>query len=215
MGKFKVLFLALISVFFSANINAEVIATDSINGDDQSVTFVRLNNDTYRAVLTKTSKTTKPFDIQVKAWEWARSIMTFKSSAINANDSVQVTVEVGGNEYNFWSRNIGWLRVLPGQKVVLTEIFSDQGESTKKYLAYTALKDEQVANYAAYAPKAKPTVNRRSNASASQNQSTADNSKKAKGKKGSKRLTEEEVMEDVLANTGDYYIEEEGNPRVK
>lgn len=210
MGKFKVLFLALISIFFSATVNAEV-STDSINGDNSSVTFVKLNADTYRAVLTNSDK---PFDINVKAWEWARSIMTFKSSAVNANDSVQVTVEVGGNEYNFWSRNMGWTRVLSGQKVAVTEIFSDQGGSTKKYLAYTALEDDQVSNYAAYAPKAKPTVNRRTNASAPQ-KSTADNSKKAKGKKKGKRLTEEEVMEDVLANTGDYYIEEEGNPRVK
>ena len=210
---FKVKFLAIAAVFAVAiNANAEVsVATDSINGDDASVTFVRLNNDTYRAVLTNSSK---PFDINVKAWEWARSIMSFKSSAVNANDSVQVTVEVGGNEYNFWSRNMGWTRVLSGQKVAVTEIFSDQGGSMKKYLAYTALKDEQIANYAAYAPAQKPAVNRRTNASAPQ-KPTADNNKKAKGKKGSKRLTEEEVMEDVLANTGDYYIEEEGNPRVK
>jgi hypothetical protein len=212
---FKVKFLAIAAVFAVAiNANAEVsVATDSINGDDASVTFVRLNNDTYRAVLTNSSK---PFDINVKAWEWARSIMTFQSSAVNANDSVEVTVQAGGNAYKFWSRDMGWTRVLPGQKVSVTEIYSDQGGSVKKYLAYTALKDEQVANYAAYAPKAKPTVNRRSNAaSAPQNKSTADNNKKAKGKKKGKRLTEEEVMEDVLANTGDYYIEEEGNPRVK
>ena len=211
MFRFKVLFLALASCFACATVNAEV-STDSINGDNSSVTFVKLNADTYRAVLTNSDK---PFDINVKAWEWARSIMTFKSSAVNANDSVQVTVEVGGNEYNFWSRNMGWTRVLSGQKVAVTEILSDQGGSTKKYLAYTALKDEQVSNYAAYAPKAKPTVNRRTNAASAPQKSTADNSKKAKGKKKGKRLTEEEVMEDILANTSDYYIEEEGNPRVK
>lgn len=212
MFRFKVLFLALASCFACATVNAEVIATDSINGDDQSVTFVRLNNDTYRAVLTNSNK---PFDITVRSWEWSRSILEFESSAVNANDSVEVTVKVGGNAYKFWSRNKDWTSVLPGQKVAVTEILSDQGGSMKKYLAYTALKDEQVANYAAYAPAQKPAVNRRSNAaSAPQNQSTA-NQKKAKGKKKGKRLTEEEVMEDVLANTGDYYIEEEGNPRVK
>ncbi len=209
--RFKVLFLALASCFACATVNAEVIATDSINGDDSSVTFVKLSADTYRAVLTNSSK---PFDITVRSWEWSRSILEFESSAVNANDSVEVTVKVGGNAYKFWSRNKDWTSVLPGQKVAVTEILSDQGGSMKKYLAYTALKDEQVANYAAYAPKAKPTVNRRSNASAPQ-KPTADNNKKAKGKKKGKRLTEEEVMEDVLANTGDYYIEEEGNPRVK
>ena len=209
MFRFKVLFLALASCFACATVNAEV-STDSINGDDASVTFVRLNNDTYRAVLTNSNK---PFDITVRSWEWARSIMEFESSLVNSNDSVQVTVKVGGNAYKFWSRDMGWTRVLPGQKVSVTEIYSDQGGSIKKYLAYTALKDEQVSNYAAYAPKAKPTVNRRTNA-ASAPQKPAASNKKAKGKKG-KRLTEEEVMEDVLANTGDYYIEEEGNPRVK
>ena len=209
MFSFKVLFLALASCFACATVNAEV-STDSINGDDASVTFVCLNNDTYRAVLTNSNK---PFDITVRSWEWARSIMEFESSLVNSNDSVQVTVKVGGNAYKFWSRDMGWTRVLPGQKVSVTEIYSDQGGSIKKYLAYTALKDEQVSNYAAYAPKAKPTVNRRTNA-ASAPQKPAASNKKAKGKKG-KRLTEEEVMEDVLANTGDYYIEEEGNPRVK
>ena len=209
MFRFKVLFLALASCFACATVNAEV-STDSINGDDASVTFVRLNNDTYRAVLTNSNK---PFDITVRSWEWARSIMEFESSLVNSNDSVQVTVKVGGNAYKFWSRDMGWTRVLPGQKVSVTEIYSDQGGSIKKYLAYTALKDEQVSNYAAYAPKAKPTVNRRTNA-ASAPQKPAASNKKAKGKKG-KRLTEEEVMEDILANTGDYYIEEEGNPRVK
>lgn len=209
MFRFKVLFLALASCFACATVNAEV-STDSINGDDASVTFVRLNNDTYRAVLTNSNK---PFDITVRSWEWARSIMEFESSLVNSNDSVQVIVKVGGNAYKFWSRDMGWTRVLPGQKVSVTEIYSDQGGSIKKYLAYTALKDEQVSNYAAYAPKAKPTVNRRTNA-ASAPQKPAASNKKAKGKKG-KRLTEEEVMEDVLTNTGDYYIEEEGNPRVK
>ena len=209
MFRFKVLFLALASCFACATVNAEV-STDSINGDDASVTFVRLNNDTYRAVLTNSNK---PFDITVRSWEWARSIMEFESSLVNSNDSVQVIVKVGGNAYKFWSRDMGWTRVLPGQKVSVTEIYSDQGGSIKKYLAYTALKDEQVSNYAAYAPKAKPTVNRRTNA-ASAPQKPAASNKKAKGKKG-KRLTEEEVMEDILANTGDYYIEEEGNPRVK
>ena len=211
MFRFKVLFLAVVALFTTATVNAEV-STDSINGDNSSVTFVKLNADTYRAVLTNSSK---PFDINVKAWEWARSIMTFQSSAVNANDSVEVTVQAGGNAYKFWSRDMGWTRVLPGQKVSVTEIYSDQGGSVKKYLAYTALKDEQVANYAAYAPKAKPAMNNRSNAASAPQKSTADNSKKAKGKKKGKRLTEEEVMEDVLANTGDYYIEEEGNPRVK
>lgn len=210
---FKVKFLAIAAVFAVAiNANAEVsVATDSINGDDASVTFVRLNNDTYRAVLTNSNK---PFDITVRSWEWSRSILEFESSAVNANDSVEVTVKVGGNAYKFWSRNKDWTSVLPGQKVAVTEILSDQGGSMKKYLAYTALKDEQVANYAAYAPAQKPAVNRRSNAASAPQKSTA-NQKKAKGKKKGKRLTEEEVMEDVLANTGDYYIEEEGNPRVK
>lgn len=210
MFRFKVTFLAVVALFTTATVNAEVIATDSINGDDSSVTFVKLSADTYRAVLTNSSK---PFDITVRSWEWSRSILEFESSAVNANDSVEVTVKVGGNAYKFWSRNKDWTSVLPGQKVAVTEILSDQGGSMKKYLAYTALKDEQVANYAAYAPKAKPTVNRRSNAASAPQKPTATN-KKAKGKKG-KRLTEEEVMEDVLANTGDYYIEEEGNPRVK
>lgn len=205
----KAFFLALISIFFSATVNAEV-STDSINGDNSSVTFVKLGNDTYRAVLTNSDK---PFDINVKAWEWARSIMTFKSSAVNANDSVQVTVEVGGNEYNFWSRNMGWTSVLPGQKVAVTEILSDQGGTTKKYLAYTALKDEQVPFYAAYAPKAKPAVNRRSNAASAPQHPTATN-RKAKGKKG-KRLTEEELLAEIASGGGNYSIEVEGNPNVK
>lgn len=208
---FKVKFLAIAAVFAVAiNANAEVsVATDSINGDDASVTFVRLNNDTYRAVLTNSSK---PFDITVRSWEWARSIMEFESSLVNSNDSVQVTVKAGGNAYKFWSRDMGWTRVLPGQKVSVTEIYSDQGGSVKKYLAYTALKDEQVPFYAAYAPAQKPAVNRRSNASAPQ-QPTATN-KKAKGKKG-KRLTEDEVLDELAAGSGDYTIEAEGNPRVK
>ena len=209
--KFKVLFLALASCFACATVNAEV-STDSINGDDASVTFVKLDANTYRAVLTNSDK---PFAIQVKAWEWARSILTFQSSTVNANDSVEVTVQAGGNAYKFWSKNMGWTKVLPGQKIAVTEIFSDQGGSMKKYLAYTALKDEQVANYAAYAPAQKPAVNRRSNAaSAPQNQSTANN-KKAKGKKKGKRLTEEELLAEMASGGGNYSIEVEGNPRIK
>jgi hypothetical protein len=207
MGKFKVLFLALASFFACATVNAEV-STDSINGDNSSVTFVKLNADTYRAVLTNSSK---PFDITVRSWEWSRSILEFESSVVN-NDSIQVTVKAGGNAYRFWSTNMGWTKILPGQKVSVTEILSDQGGTTKKYLAYTALKDEQVPFYAAYAPAKKPAVNRRSNASAPQ-QPAAD--KKVKGKKKGKRLTEEEVMEDILTNSGNYTIEAEGNPRIK
>ena len=212
MFRFKVLFLAVVALFTTATVNAEV-ATDSINGSDKSVTFIKINTDTYRAVLTNSSK---PFDITVRSWEWARSVMTF-ASATSVNDSVEVTVKAGNNAYKFWSLNKGWLKTNPGVTVVVTEIYSDQGDTTKKYLAYTEIREpEEAALYAAYAPKAKPASYYRSNAnSASQNKSTADNNKKAKGKKGSKRLTEEEVMEDVLANTGDYYIEEEGNPRVK
>lgn len=211
MFRFKVTFLAVVALFTTATVNAEV-STDSINGDDASVTFVKLSADTYRAVLTNSSK---PFDITVRSWEWARSIMTFQSSAVNANDSVQVTVQAGGNAYKFWSRDMGWTRVLPGQKVSVTEIYSDQGGSIKKYLAYTALKDEQVSNYAAYAPKAKPTVNRRTNAASAPQKPTADNNKKAKGKKKGKRLTEDEVLDELAAGSGDYTIEAEGNPRVK
>jgi len=170
----KVSILAVFSLLTALNINAEnteakadasaaavnnaVAATDSINGDDFNVTFKRLNERSWQAILTNS---TKPFNIVVDDSEWLRELYVYEGYATR-NDTLFVQLSGG---YEFATNNAEWKSVLAGQKVVLTEIRSNQGRTTKSYYSLTALEDDQVQYYAAHKPSAKPKVNRRANAS--------------------------------------------------
>jgi hypothetical protein len=214
--KIKVLTLAVISLLTATTVNAEteatvsnpVAATDSINGDDFNVTFKKLGERSWQAVLTNS---TKPFNIVVDDSEWLREIYKFEGYA-ERNDSLFVLLEGG---YEFSTSNAEWKTVLKGQTIVLTEIKSLQARSTKSYYSLTALEDDQVPFYAAHKPSAKPAKNRRANASVPA--PTTPDKKAAKGKKGGKKSkkTEDELIEEILSgNASGFSVEVEGDPKL-
>lgn len=217
----KVLILA-VTLLTALNINAEntevkgtadaaavtnMAPTGTINGDDFNVTFTKLEGREWQAVLTNSSK---PFNIVVDDSEWLRDIYEYQGFA-ERNDSLFVLLN---HDTEFYTGNAEWKNVLKGQKVVLTEIRSNQGRTTKSYFSLTAIEDEQIPFYAQHAPSAKPKVNRRANASVPA-PTTPD--KKAKGKKGGKKSkkSEDELIEEILSgNASGFSLEVEGDPKL-
>ena len=220
--RFKVFFIVAISLLATNKINAETevgsatvsnptaVLTDSINGDDFNVTFKKLGERQWQAILTNS---TKPFNIVIDDSEWLREIYKFEGYTASAtNDSIYVLLS-GGNE--FGTTNQGWRDVQKGQVVVLTEIRSLQAKTTKSYYSMTALEDEQVPFYAAHKPSAKPVVQRHNNASVPA--PTTPDKKAAKGKKGGKKSkkTEDELIEEILSgNASGFSVEVEGDPKL-
>lgn len=220
--KFKVLFLAVISLLTATTVTAETEAkaatnaaavenlapTGTINGDDFNVTFTKLEGREWQAVLTNSSK---PFNIVVDDSEWLRDIYEYQGFA-ERNDSLFVLLN---HDTEFYTGNAEWKNVLKGQKVVLTEIRSNQGRTTKSYFSLTAIEDEQIPFYAQHAPSAKPKVNRRANASVPA--PTTPDKKAAKGKKGGKKSkkSEDELIEEILSgNASGFTLEVEGDPKL-
>ena len=218
----KVLFLAVISLLTASKIYAEntevkgtadaaavenLAPTGTINGDDFNVTFTKLEGREWQAVLTNSSK---PFNIVVDDSEWLRDIYEYQGFA-ERNDSLFVLLN---HDTEFYTGNAEWKNVLKGQKVVLTEIRSNQGRTTKSYFSLTAIEDEQVPFYAQHSPSAKPAKNRRQNASVAP---PAPDKKAAKGKKGGKKSkkSEDELIEEILSgNASGFTLEVEGDPKL-
>lgn len=218
----KVLFLA-VALLTALNINAEnteakaatdaatvenLAPTGTINGDDFNVTFTKLEGREWQAVLTNSEK---PFNIVVDDSEWLRDIYEYQGFA-ERNDSLFVLLN---HDTEFATANPEWKNVLKGQKVVLTEIRSNQGRTTKSYFSLTAIEDEQVQFYAQHSPSAKPAKNRRQNASVAPPTPAKD--KKAKGsKKGKKsKMSEDELIEDIQSgNASGFTLEVEGDPKL-
>lgn len=217
----KVLILA-VTLLTALNINAEntevkgtadaaavtnLAPTGTINGDDFNVTFTKLEGREWQAVLTNS---TKPFNIVIDDSEWLRDIYEYQGYA-ERNDSIIVKLN---HDMEFASTNSGWKDVLVGQKVVLTEIRSNQGRTTKSYFSLTAIEDEQIPFYAQHSPSAKPAKNRRQNASVAP---PAPDKKAAKGKKGGKKSkkSEDELIEEILSgNASGFTLEVEGDPKL-
>ena len=217
----KVLFLVAVSLLATNKIYAETEAkaatnaatvenlapTGTINGDDFNVTFTKLEGREWQAVLTNSEK---PFNIVVDDSEWLRDIYEYQGFA-ERNDSLFVLLN---HDTEFYTGNAEWKNVLKGQKVVLTEIRSNQGRTTKSYFSLTAIEDEQVPFYAQHSPSAKPAKNRRQNASVAP---PAPDKKAAKGKKGGKKSkkSEDELREEILSgNASGFTLEVEGDPKL-
>jgi hypothetical protein len=221
--KFKVLFLAVISLLTATTVNAEtetkgtadnaaevtnLAPVGTINGDDFNVTFTKLEGREWQAVLTNSSK---PFNIVVDDSEWLRDIYEYQGYA-ERNDSLFILLN---HNMEFYTGNAGWKDVQKGQKVILTEIRSLQAKTTKSYFSLTAIEDDQIPFYAQHAPSAKPKVNRRANASVAPPTPAKD--KKAKGsKKGKKsKKSEDELIEEILSgNASGFSVEVEGDPKL-
>jgi hypothetical protein len=218
--KVSILVIALLSMT-AVNVKAEeakaatdaaavtnvVAATDSINGDDFNVTFRKLNERQWQAILTNS---TRPFNIVIDDSEWVRELYVFEGFA-SRNDSLFVLLEGG---YEFSTNNAEWKSVLKGQTVVLTEIKSLQARTTKSYYSLTALEDDQVPFYAAHKPSAKPVVQRHNNASVPA--PTKQDKKSKKSKKGGKsKMSEDELIEQILGgNASGFTLEVEGDPKL-
>ncbi len=222
MKSFKVLTLAVISLLTATTVNAEntevkgstdaaavaMAPTGTLNGTDLNVIFEKLDGREWRATLTNSEK---PFNIIVDDSEWLRDLYTFEGYSVR-NDSIIVKLN---HDMEFATKNAGWKDVLVGQTVVLTEIRSNQGRTTKSYFSLTALEDGEVQYYAVHSPSAKPAKNYRK-AYASVPAPTPDK-KDAKGKKKGKKSkkSEDELIEEILSgNASGFTLEVEGDPKL-
>jgi len=222
--KFKVLFLAVISLLTATTVNAETevsnaavdtaaVATmapiGTLNGSDLNVIFEKLDGREWRATLTNS---TKPFNIIVDDSEWLRDIYVYEGYS-ERNDSLFVQLS---HNMEFYTTNLGWKNVLKGQKVVLTEIRSLQERTTKSYFSLTAVDDDEAKFYAVHAPSTKPAKNYRK-AYASVPAPTISDKKAKKGKKGGKKSkkSEDELIEEILSgNASGFSLEVEGDPKL-
>lgn len=221
----KVLFLVIALLSMTAvNVKAEeakaadnaaavenLAPVGTLNGSDLNVVFEKLEGRLWRAVKTD-STSSKPFNIIVDDSEWLRDLYTFEGYSVR-NDSIIVQLS---HDMEFATLNQGWRDVLVGQTVVLTEIRSNQGRTTKSYFALTALEDEEVQYYAIHSPSAKPAKNYRK-AYASVPAPTTPDKKAAKGsKKGKKsKMSEDELIEDIQSgNASGFTLEVEGDPKL-
>ena len=222
--KFKVLFLAVISLLTASKIYAEtetkadassaavatMAPTGTLNGTDFNVVFEKLEGRLWRAVKTD-STSSKPFNIIIDDSEWLRDLYTYEGYSVR-NDSIIVKLN---HDMEFATKNADWKDVLVGQVVVLTEIRSPQAKTTKSYFSLTAVDDEEAKFYAVHTPSAKPAKNYRK-AYASVPAPTPEK-KAAKGKKGGKKSkkSEDELIEEILSgNASGFSVEVEGDPKL-
>ena len=200
----KVLFLAVISLLTATTVNAETVAnpdavtvatTDSINGDDFNVTFIKLDGRRWQAVMDSTH-TKRPFNIIVDDSEWLRELYVYEGY-VTRNDSLLLQLAKGNEKFEFPTRLEEWKTVLAGQTVVLTEIKSVQPSKNKSFFSLTAIEDAQIPFYAAHIPSAKPAKNYRKNATTPP--PTKQDKKSKKSKKGGKsKMSEDELIEQIL-----------------
>jgi hypothetical protein len=222
--KFKVLFLAVISLLTATTVNAEtetkadassaavaMAPTGTLNGTDYDVVFEKLDGRLWRAVLDSTASK-KPFDIVIDDSEWLRDLYTYEGYSVR-NDSIIVKLN---HDMEFATVSQDWKDVLVGQKVVLTEIRSLQERSTKSYFSIIAVDDDEAKFYAIHSPSAKPAKNYRKAYNSVPTPTTPDKKAK-KGKKGGKKSkkSEDELIEEILGgNASGFSIEVEGDPKL-
>ncbi len=217
----KVLFLAVISLLTATTVNAETVAnpdavtvatTDSINGDDFNVTFIKLDGRRWQAVMDSTH-TKRPFNIIVDDSEWLRELYVYEGY-VTRNDSLLLQLAKGNEKFEFPTRLEEWKTVLAGQTVVLTEIKSVQPSKNKSFFSLTAIEDAQIPFYAAHIPSAKPAKNYRKNATTPP--PTKQDKKSKKSKKGGKsKMSEDELIEQILGgNASGFSVEVEGDPKL-
>ena len=219
----KVLFLA-VALLTALNINAEtetkadassaavtnLAPTGTINGTDYDVVFEKLDGRLWRAVLDSTASK-KPFNIIVDDSEWLRDLYTFEGYS-ERNDSIIVKLN---HDMEFATVSQDWKNVLVGQTVVLTEIRSPQTRTTKSYYSIIAVDDDEAKFYAIHSPSAKPAKDYRK---AYKSVPAPNKDKKSKkSKKGGKKskMSEDELIEQILGgNASGFSIEVEGDPKL-
>lgn len=179
----------------------------TLNGTDFNVVFEKLEGRMWRATLTNSEK---PFNIVIDDSEWLRDLYVYEGYT-ERNDSLIILLN---HDTEFATTNLGWKDVLKGQTVVLTEIRSNQGRTTKSYFSLTAVDDDEAKFYAQHAPSAKPAKDyRKAYASTPAPTKDTKKSKKKGGKKG--KMTEDELIEEIMGgNASGFSIEIEGDPKL-